>query len=78
MQCSEPIESSAGVYVGGSDSFEVDLYEMSNDGDQRLPLWEQDEESVPNAKLAMANLKQPHWHDIARVRLPASVVASTI
>jgi S1-C subfamily serine protease len=62
--------------VGGADSFEVELYETSGDGVFR-PLWEQDEQSVPNSSLAMANLAQPSLHDIVRIRLPASVVAST-
>ena len=43
-----------------------------------LPRWEQDEQSVSNSTLAMANLVQPLWHDIVRIRLPASVVTSPI
>ena len=62
--------------VGGSDSFEVELYEPSGQ-DVFLPRWEQDEQSVPNSNLAMANLVQPFWHDMVRIRLPASVVTST-
>jgi len=62
--------------AGGADSFEVELYETSGDGVFR-PLWEQDEQSVPNSSLAMANLAQPSLHDIVRIRLPPSVVAST-
>jgi hypothetical protein len=65
------------VAVGGSDSFEVELYEKSGE-EVFLPLWEQDQQSVPNSSLAMANLVQPFWHDIVRIRLPASVLASTI
>jgi hypothetical protein len=43
-----------------------------------LPLWEQDEQSVSNSSLAMANLVQPYWHDIVRIRLPSSIIASTV
>lgn len=63
--------------VGGSDSFEVELYEQSGE-DVFLPRWEQDEQSVSNSTLAMANLVQPLWHDIVRIRLPSSVVTSTV
>jgi Trypsin-like peptidase domain len=62
--------------AGGSDSFEVELYEKSGE-DVFLPRWEQDEQSVPNSNLAMASLVQPLWHDIVRIRLPASVVTSS-
>jgi hypothetical protein len=62
--------------VSGSDSFEVELYEKCGE-DVFLPRWEQDEQSVSNSTLAMANLVQPFWHDIVRIRLPSSVVAST-
>jgi hypothetical protein len=65
------------VAVGASDSFEVELYEQSGE-DVFLPRWEQDEHSVSNSGLAMANLVQPFWHDIVRIRLPASVVTSTL
>ena len=65
MQCSEK-----------SDSFEVELYEQSGE-DVFLPRWEQDQQSVSNSSLAMANLVQPFWHDIVRIRLPSSVVTST-
>jgi hypothetical protein len=59
-----------------SDSFEVELYEQSGE-DVFLPRWEQDQQSVSNSSLAMANLVQPFWHDIVRIRLPSSVVTST-
>ena len=59
-----------------SDSFEVELYEQSGE-DVFLPRWEQDQQSVSNSSLAMANLVQPLWHDIVRIRLPSSVVTST-
>jgi hypothetical protein len=59
-----------------SDSFEVELYEKSGEG-AFLPRWEQDEQSVPNSSLAMANLAQPSWHDMVRIRLPFSIVTST-
>jgi hypothetical protein len=62
---------------GGSESFEVELYEQSGE-DVFLPRWEQDEQSVSNSTLAMANLVQPLWHDIVRIRLPSSVVTSTV
>jgi hypothetical protein len=68
------------VPVGGPDSFEVELYEQSGEksGEEVfLPRWEQDEQSVSNSSLAMANLVQPFWHDIVRIRLPAGVVTST-
>jgi hypothetical protein len=68
------------VPVGGPDSFEVELYEQSGEksGEEVfLPRWEQDEQSVSNSSLAMANLAQPFWHDIVRIRLPAGVVTST-
>jgi hypothetical protein len=76
MQRSEKFKGAL-VSVGGSDSFEVELYEKSG-GDVFLPRWEQDEQSVSNSTLAMANLVQPLWHDIVRIRLPSSVVTSTI
>jgi Trypsin-like peptidase domain len=60
-----------------SDSFEVELYEQSGE-DVFLPRWEQDEQSVLNSSLAMANLVQPFWHDIVRIRLPTSVVISSV
>ena len=66
MQCSEK-----------SDSFEVELYEQSGE-DVFLPRWEQDQQSVSNSSLAMANLVQPFWHDIVRIRLPSSVVTSSV
>jgi hypothetical protein len=62
--------------VGRSISFEVELYEKSG-AEVSLPRWEQDEQSVSNSSLAMANLVQPFWHDIVRIRLPCSVVTST-
>ena len=60
-----------------SDSFEVELYEKSGE-DVFLPRWEQDEQSVSNSSLAMANLVQPFWHDIVRIRLPPSLVTSSL
>jgi len=60
----------------GSDSFEVELYERSGEA-VFLPRWEQDEQSVSNSSLAMANLVEPSWHDIVRIRLPSSLVTST-
>ena len=60
-----------------SDSFEVELYEQSGE-DVFLPRWEQDQQSVSNSSLAMANLVQPFWHDIVRIRLPSSVVTSSV
>jgi hypothetical protein len=75
MQRSEKFKGAIGS-VGTSDSFEVELYETSGE-DVFLPLWEQDEHSVPNSNLAMANLVQPFWHDIVRIRLPSSVATST-
>jgi hypothetical protein len=76
MQRSEKFKGAI-VSVGGSDSFEVELYEKSGE-DVFLPRWEQDEQSVSNSTLAMANLVQPLWHDIVRIRLSSSVVTSTI
>jgi hypothetical protein len=76
MQRSERIKAAI-VSVDGSDSFEVELYEQSGE-DVFLPRWEQDEQSVSNSSLAMANLVQPFWHDIVRIRLPSSVVTSSI
>jgi hypothetical protein len=60
-----------------SDSFEVELYKKTGE-DVFLPLWEQDEKSVSNSSLAMANLVQPYWHDIVRIRLPSRLVTSTV
>jgi hypothetical protein len=76
MQRSEKLKGAI-VSVGGSDSFEVELYEKSAE-EVFLPRWEQDQHSVPNSTLAMANLVQPLWHDIVRIRLPASIATSTI
>ncbi len=79
MQRSEKFKGPI-VAVGGSDSFEVELYEQAGEkaGEKVfLPRWEQDEKSVSNSSLAMANLVQPFWHDIVRIRLAASVVPST-
>lgn len=79
MQRSEKFKEPI-VSVVGSDSFEVELYEQSGEksgADVFLPRWEQDQQSVSNSSLAMANLMQPFWHDIVRIRLPASVVPST-
>jgi hypothetical protein len=64
------------VSVGGPDSFEVELYEKSGE-EVFLPRWEQDEQSVSNSSLAMANLVQPFWHDIVRIRLPSGAVTSS-
>jgi len=75
MQRSEKLKAAI-ASVGGSDSFEVELYERSGE-DAFLPRWEQDEQSVSNSNLAMANLVQPFWHDIVRIRLPANVVSSS-
>src|SRR5579863_6014395 len=66
--------------VGGSDSFEVELYEPSGEKSGEavfLPRWEQDQQSVSNSSLAMANLVQPFWHDIVRIRVPPGIVNST-
>jgi hypothetical protein len=79
MQRSEKFKGTIGS-VGGSDSFEVELYEQSDEksGEEVfLPRWEQDEQAVSNSSLAMANLVQPFWHDIVRIRLPAGIVTST-
>jgi hypothetical protein len=76
MQRSDKL-TGAIVAVGAADSFEVELYEKSGE-DVFLPRWEQDEQSVSNSSLAMANLVQPFWHDIVRIRLPSSVVTSNI
>jgi hypothetical protein len=76
MQRSEKFKGAIGS-VGVSDSFEVELYETSGE-DVFLPLWEQDEHSVSNSSLEMANLVQPFWHDIVRIRLPSSVVTSAV
>jgi hypothetical protein len=76
MQRSEECKGAI-ISVGGSDSFEVELYEKSGEG-VFLPRWEQDEQSVSNSTLAMANLVQPLWHDIVRIRLSSSVVTSAI
>jgi hypothetical protein len=75
MQRTEKVKGAV-VSVDGADSFEVELYEKSGE-EVFLPLWEQDQQSVSNSSLAMANLVQPFWHDIVRIRLPAGVVAST-
>jgi Trypsin-like peptidase domain len=75
MQRSEQFKGAI-VSVDGSESFEVELYERSGE-DVFLPRWEQDQQSVSNSTLAMANLVQPFWHDIVRIRLPSSVVTST-
>jgi hypothetical protein len=75
MQRSERLKGAI-ASVGGSDSFEVELYEKSGE-DVFLPRWEQDEQSVSNSNLAMANLVQPFWHDIVRIRLPSGVVTSS-
>src|SRR5579863_2953187 len=80
MQRSENFNRAV-VAVGGSDSFEVELYEKSGEksgAEVFLPRWEQDEQSVSNSSLAMANLVQPFWHDIVRIRLPSSVVTSAV
>ncbi len=76
MQRSEKFNGAVGL-VGVADSFEVELYETGGE-DVFLPLWEQDEQSVSNSSLAMANLVQPYWHDIVRIRLPSSIIASTV
>ncbi len=76
MQRSERLKGAI-VSVDGSDSFEVELYEQSGE-EVFLPRWEQDEQSVSNSTLAMANLVQPFWHDIVRIRLPSGVVTSSI
>jgi hypothetical protein len=76
MQRSEQLKGAI-VSGVGSDSFDVELYESSGEG-VFLPRWEQDEQSVANSTLAMANLVQPFWHDIVRIRLPASVVTSSM
>jgi hypothetical protein len=75
MQGSERLKGAI-VSAGAADSFEVELYEKSGE-EAFLPRWEQDEQSVPNSNLAMANLAQPFWHDIVRIRLAAGVVTST-
>ena len=79
MQRSEKFKGPI-VSVAGSDSFEVELYEQAGEKSGEavfLPRWEQDQQSVANSSLAMANLVQPFWHDIVRIRLPPSVVTST-
>jgi hypothetical protein len=79
MQRSDKFKGPIGS-AGGSDSFQVELYEQSGEKSGEavfLPRWEQDQQSVSNSSLAMANLVQPFWHDIVRIRLPASVVTST-
>jgi hypothetical protein len=79
MQRSEKFKGPI-VSVGGSDSFEVELYEQSGEKSAEavfLPRWEQDQQSVSNSSLAMANLVQPFWHDIVRIRLPPGIVTST-
>jgi Trypsin-like peptidase domain len=76
MQRSDRFKA-ANLSVAGSDSFEVELYERSGE-DTFLPRWEQDEQSVSNSSLAMANLVQPFWHDIVRIRVPGSVATSTV
>jgi len=75
MQPTEKLKGPS-ASAGGAGSFEVELYEQSGE-DVFLPLWEQDEQSVPNSSLAMANLVQPLWHDIVRIRLPSVVKTAT-
>jgi hypothetical protein len=75
MQRTEKFKGAV-VSVDGADSFDVELYEKSGE-EAFLPRWEQDQLSVSNSSLAMANLVQPFWHDIVRIRLPAGVVASS-
>src|ERR1700722_5264645 len=79
MQRSEKFKGPI-VSVGGSDSFEVELYEQSGEKSAEavfLPRWEPDQQAVSNSSLAMANLVQPFWHDIVRIRLPPGIVTST-
>jgi len=79
MQRSEKFKGPI-VSVAGSDSFEVELYEQAGEKSGEavfLPRWEQDQQSVANSSLAMANLVQPFWHDIVRIRLPPGIVTST-
>jgi hypothetical protein len=76
MQANDFKMGGAVVTTGGTETFEIDLYDTS--GQSQGPLWEQDEQSNPNANLAMANLNEPFWHDIVRIRLPDEVKTSTI
>jgi hypothetical protein len=58
-----------GLAIGGMESFMVDLLDFSTE--PPTPLWEQDSRAVINTALAMANLEQPYWHDVIRLRVPS-------
>jgi hypothetical protein len=76
MQANEYKIGGAAVTTGGTETFEIDLYDTS--GKSPSPVWEQDEQSNPNSNLAMANLNEPFWHDVVRIRVPDEVKTSTI
>jgi hypothetical protein len=76
MQANDFKAGGAVVTTGGSETFEIDLYDTS--GESPSPIWEQDEQSKENLNLAMAGLNEPFWHDIVRIRLPDEVKTSTI
>jgi len=76
MQANDFKMGGAVVTTGGTETFEIDLYDASDKPPS--PVWEQDEQSYQNSNLAMANLTEPFWHDIVRIRLPDEVKTSTI
>lgn len=75
MQAANPI-GNVGHSIGGLHSIEVDLYDDATN--PPVPLWEQDEQSVANESLSMANLSEPFWHDVVRLRMPETLRLSNV
>jgi Trypsin-like peptidase domain len=75
MQAYESRSDGANVF-GGQATVDVDLYDTSTEPPR--PLWEQDDLSEKNEALSLANLAQPYWHDVVRIRLPDEVRPSEL
>jgi len=77
MQTAEPLpKPNIGHLIGGLSSVDVDLYDNSTN--PPTPLWEQDEQCVSNDALSLANLSEPFWHDLVRIRLPETLQLAAV
>ena len=62
--------------IGGLQELNVPLYDESVN--PPMPLWEQDDQHIPNIELNAVNIFLPFWHDVVRIELPPELSLSSM
>jgi hypothetical protein len=60
--------------IGGNQSIIIPLYRI--EGEDRFPIWIQENKDQPHVDLNNVNIKVPSWHDLVKIPLPSDLAVS--